>query len=494
MGRLATGHAAADRRQELRNFGANVRFAPRHYYAPVSEHEVLEILLRHRGQRIRCVGRLHSWSQAPQGDEVVIDLRRLDGVAIERDERGVWATLGGGCQIKHALANLAHQGLTLPALGLISEQSIAGAVSTGTHGSGRHSMSHYVAEVRLAAYDPASGEPVIRTLTTGKELVAARCAVGCLGVILSVTLPVRDEYFLEEHLREYAALCDVLAAEEPFPLQQFFLIPWRWTFLAQHRRESPGPRSWHAPLYRLYWLATIDVGLHILIKLLVNVTGSNWLVAFFYRWLILLFVVRGWRVVDRSQDHLVMEHELFRHIEVEVFVRRSRLEKALGLTRLLIECLGRGAGASAESARQRLTELGLADEVFAAAGSYHHHYAICIRKVLADETLISPASGDSPANADAEAEPFYAISLISYALPSRREGFLEFARLLCKCLARDCGGRPHWGKVCPLSADEIAGLYPGLAEFRQVCRQLDPTGRFANDWTASHLLGEPPGN
>jgi len=490
MGRLAPGHAAADGRQELCNFGANVRFAPRHYYQPASEDEVLEILRRHRGQRIRCIGRLHSWSPAPQGDDVVIDLQRLNGVVVERDERGTWATLGGGCQIKRALASLAPQGLTLPTLGLVSEQSIAGAVSTGTHGSGRHSMSHYVAEVRLAAYDPASGEPVIRTLTGGKELAAARCAVGCLGVILSVKLPVRDAYFLEEHLREYAALGDVLAAEEQYPLQQFFLIPWRWTFLTQHRRESPGPRNWHAPLYRLYWLATIDVGLHILLKLLVNVVGSNWLVAFFYRWLILLFVIRGWRVVDHSQDHLVMEHELFRHIEVEIFVRRSRLEEALGLTRQLIECLGHGADAPAESARQRLTELGLAEEVFAAAGTYHHHYAICIRKVLADETLISPASGDGAA----EAEPFYAISLISYARPSQREGFFEFARLLSKCLAQACDGRPHWGKVCPLSADEIGALYPRLVEFRQVCRELDPAGRFQNDWTASHLMGESPSN
>ena len=118
--------------------------------------------------------------------------------------------------------------------------------------------------------------------------------------ILAVTVPIREQYFVEEHLREYDSLDKVLAAEAEFPLQQFFLIPWRWTYLAQHRREVAAPRSWHAPLYRAYWFATIDVGLHVLLVLLAQVLRAASLLRGFYRWLVLAFVVRGWRVVDRS--------------------------------------------------------------------------------------------------------------------------------------------------------------------------------------------------
>jgi FAD/FMN-containing dehydrogenase len=439
--------------QEVCNFGANVRFTPRHFVAPRTENDVLDALRRHRGRRIRCIGRLHSWSEAPEGDDVLLDLRHLDQVEVVRDEGGTWAMLGAGCQIKRALNELERNGLTLPTLGLVSEQTIAGAISTGTHGSGRHSMSHYVAEVRMAVYDPQSGEPVIRVIDAGQELKASRCSLGCLGVILSVKLPARPQYCIEEHLREYRTLDEVLAAEGDYPLQQFFLLPWRWTWLAQHRREVAGPRGVLAPLYRTYWWATIDLSLHALLKLLVNVLRSPALVRFFYRWLVLVFVLRGWRVVDRAADQLVMEHELFRHIEIEIFVRRANLAQAVAKTRGLIEA-------------------------HAAGGTYHHHYAICIRKVLADDTLISPAA------ADRSDEPWYAISLISYERPDRRTGFFQFADAVAKSLAELYGGRPHWGKVCPLASDELARLYPRLAEFREIASRIDPGGVFQNTWTA----------
>ena len=71
------------------------------------------------------------------------------------------------------LAELERQAnVTLPSLGLITEQTIAGAISTGTHGSGKASMSHYIEEIRLATYDKRTGEPVVKTIADGDELRA----------------------------------------------------------------------------------------------------------------------------------------------------------------------------------------------------------------------------------------------------------------------------------------------------------------------------------
>jgi FAD/FMN-containing dehydrogenase len=346
-------------------------------------------------------------------------------------------------------------GFTLPSVGLISEQAIAGAIATGTHGSGKHSLSHYVSAVRLATYDPDSGAPVIRTISAGDELRAARCSLGCLGIVLSVQMQVRPQYFVEEHLRQYQTLDEVLAAEEQYPLQQFFLIPWRWTYLAQHRREVPGPRSLLAPLYRAYWFTTLDIGLHLLLQILVKVLRSPALIRAFFRWLALWTVIRGWRVVDRSQDQLIMEHELFRHIEIELFVARSKLAPALDFVRETIE---------------------------SSRSSYTHHYVICIRKVLPDDTLISMSSGLE--------EPSYAISLISYARPSQRAGFFGFAEFLTHEMSRRFDARPHWGKYCPLTSEEAEQLYPRLGEFRAICRQADPHGLFRNNWTAHIVIGD----
>jgi L-gulono-1,4-lactone dehydrogenase len=474
---------------EVANFGRNVRFRPQAAYRPRSAAEVLDILSNHRGERIRAIGRLHSWSEAAVADEVLLDLRHLNDVRMARSPAGVQAEIGGGCQIKRALRELNEHGYTLPSVGLISEQTIAGAAATGTHGSGRQSLSHYITAARVAGYDPATGEPTIRTIDGGDELLAVRCGLGCLGIVLAVTVPIREQYCIEEHLREYTSLDEVLAAEAEFPLQQFFLIPWRWTYLAQHRREVAAPRSWHAPLYRAYWFATIDFGLHVLLVLLAQVLRAASLLRLFYRWLVLAFVVRGWRVVDRSDRQLIMEHELFRHIEIELFVRQRDLPRALPFVASVLSICGGQPDQAADETIEQLASLGLGDELAAVAGRYTHHYAICVRKVLADDTLISPASGQQLVDPE---EPWYAISLISYQRPSDREHFFRFARLIAASTAQLFGARPHWGKYCPLSAGELEPLYPRLADFRAISRHCDPTGRFQNRWTNEVLRGEAP--
>jgi hypothetical protein len=278
---------------------------------------------------------------------------------------------------------------------------------------------------------------------------------------VAVQVQVRPQYFVEEHLRAYQTLDEVLAAEDEFPLQQFYLLPWRWSYLAQHRREVPGPRSWHAPLYRAYWFSFIDIGLHLVLLLLVQLLRSPALIRAFYRWLVTLTVVRGWRVVDRSQDQLIMEHELFRHIEIELFVTRSTLAAALQCVRETVE---------------------------QSRDFYTHHYAICVRKVLPDETLISMSSGRSSTRASSE--PSYAISLISYARPSERAGFFQFADKLSRQMVERFEARPHWGKYCPLTAAHAERLYPRLGEFQEICQQSDPASAFCNDWTARVVLGE----
>jgi hypothetical protein len=323
-----------------KNFGHNQELTPSAAYTPVEEKEVLEILERHHGDRIRAIGRLHSWSEAAVTDSVLLDLRRLDSVELQTDGDQLVATVGAGCQIKRVLKELGRQGATLPSLGLITEQTIAGAISTGTHGSGRHSMSHYVVAVRIARYDASSGKPMIEEITDGEQLQAARCSLGSLGIILSVKIRCRPAYKVEEHFREYLALSDILAAEASFPIQQFYLIPWRWSYFSQQRREDDRPRSRLAGLYRLYWLLVMDLGMHLLILAMTRVFRSRRPTRFALRRVVPLFLIRNWKVTDRSSSMLVMRHDAFRHIEIELFVRRDQLAEALGFAQETIEVAG----------------------------------------------------------------------------------------------------------------------------------------------------------
>jgi L-gulono-1,4-lactone dehydrogenase len=454
------------------NFGRNVTFRPAARYAPRSEAEVLDILRAHRGSPVRAVGRLHSWSDVTVCESVLLDLRRLDAVAVHADGPDPWVEVGAGCQIKRVVVELQKTGHTLPSLGLIDEQTVAGATATGTHGSGRHSLSHYVRGVRLASYDPHTGEPTIREVTGGAELRAARCSLGCLGIVTKMLLPIRRQYQVEEHFRRYDRLDDVLDQEAGYDLQQFFLVPWRWDYLAQHRCEVDRPRSVLAPLYRLYWAAGMDVGLHVLVRLL-----ARWFPSFCtrlaYRHVIPWLVPRGWKVVDRSDRQLTMQHELFRHIEIEIFVRGSRLAAAMGYVVWLLRQAGGETAEPPADVGERLRSSGHWWAVDEVRGRYLHHYPVCVRKVLPDETLISMSSGD---------EPWYALSFISYARPSRRDGFFRFATVLAGTMAVLFDSRPHWGKVCLLPAAELARLYPGLAEFAAIQKRLDPGGVFGNAW------------
>ena len=463
------------------NFGRNVSFLPKSVYQPKSEEEVLQILDLHRGSRIRVIGRLHSYSEAACCEDVLLDLQHLNTVRTEQRDGRIWATIGGGCQVKHALVELERQaGVTLPTVGLITEQAIAGAISTGTHGSGKHSLSHYVAEVRVATFDVASGEPVIRTINTGPELQAVRCSLGCLGVIVSVGFWVRPQYCIEEHFRRYDALADVVSAEEMFPLQQFFLIPWRWDYWVQHRREVAISANWRTLIYQAYFFAVMEVGLHLVVIFLSKWFRPRWATHTFFRRLLPLTVIRHWKVVGKSQDMLVMEHELFRHVEIEIFVKRSKLESALSVVSELVRYFDGDSQALSSATAAGLERIGLLDPTD--ISTYTHCYPICIRRILPDDALISMASSDD--------EDSYSISFNCYARPSELRGFNRFSEVLTRVAASLFEARPHWGKICPMDAAMVKSVYPQLAEFQRISGELDPEARFRNDWVSRLLFDE----
>ena len=467
-----------------KNFGRNRVLQPSAAYTPADEQEVLDILDRHHGQSIRAVGRLHSWSEAVLGDGVQLDLRRLNGVLLEPDGDQFVATVGAGCQIKRLLKELNRGGATLHSLGLITVQTIAGAISTGTHGSGRHSMSHYVEEVRLARYDESTGQSFIDELSAGEPLLAARCSLGSLGIILSVKIRCRAQYNVQEHFTESRQLEDVLDAEASYPIQQFYLIPWRWSYFIQHRREDAGKRSRLSKLYRLYWLSVMDYGLHLQILFLERMLRSRRMIQFAFRRIVSAFLIRKWKVTDRSSSMLVMKHEAFRHIEIELFVRRDQLADALRFTQEAIKvAAGKESTLSADN-QQKIDEHGMQESLDELQDQYCHHYPICVRRVLPDDTLISMASGGN--------QDWYALSFISYARPARRAGFSLFANFMAQSMSRLFQARPHWGKICPLEANELTALYPRFDSFRTVCASLDPKGVFQNDWTTALL--EADGN
>ena len=116
-------------------------------------------------------------------------------------------------------------------------------------------------------------------------------------------------------------------------------------------------------------------------------------------------------------------------------------------------------------------------------GCYTHHYPICVRRVLVDDTLISMASGGD--------EPHYSLSFVSYDRPRERAGFFRFAAVLADTTSRLFAARPHWGKYCPIDTAAAERLYPQLPMFRQVCDEMDKDGVFRNEWVKGLFFANP---
>jgi len=457
----------------MANFGGNVAFVPQAIERPRNAAELAAALRRHRDKRMRCIGARHSWSRIVVTEGVLLDLCQLNHVGVEtsaRDGPEKAVRVGGGCTLKRLLEALRRDGYTLPTLGAITKQTVAGAISTGTHGSGSHSLSNFVDEVRVANLD-ANGEPRIETLDSGTDLQAARCALGSLGVIVEAVLRIRRRYRIEERVQKTEVLDEVLAGQEAWPLQQFALLPWSWTYVVYRRRPVEAEGSpWRALLCRAWNFLATDVGLHLILKFLLlcaKVFGER-LIRSFFRCLPQL-IVAGPARIDDSEAILTMHHDLFRHVEMELFVPESRLSDAIAAIRQIVEIAGEGA-----TRMDRLSALApeRRDEVWKLRGAYTLHYPLFFRRVLPDETLLSMTSA-----AEQPVSAWYSISFFTYRRPG--EDFDRFAGTLARCMRELFGARLHWGKYFPLPLQEAARAYPGFEDFADACRRLDPGNRFA---------------
>jgi len=455
------------------NFGRNLNFEPNQFVEPRSEAELLKILSSNPGRRFRVIGSRHAWSPLINTDDVGITLTHFKDVALTKNNDGRFlATVGAGCEIRRLLKLLNKHDLTTPSVGLITSQTIAGAISTGTHGSGRQSLSHYIKSVRLAVIDPATGQAVVKTYDRGPELAAARCGLGCLGVLISVQFYCIPQFAAAECTQVVETLEEVLRLEAKYPIQQFYLIPHLDEIYVSTRREAlacDGNAGLKSILYRMYCLLGIDVGYHLFVLLMGWFYRSGWFIRWFYRKVFPRAIWCDTVVVDRSDRILTMAHELFRHFETEIFVKERYLKDAVIFVNATVDSFADRNTLVPESFASSVEEMGMSERLHQLRGSWIHHYPICVRKVLPDDTLISMSAGT---------EAVYAMSFITY--DRDRRDFRNFSSFLVTTMATRFGARPHWGKHFDLSPEILRSLYPKFERFNRIRHNLDPDGRFGN--------------
>ncbi|MFE7467865.1 D-arabinono-1,4-lactone oxidase, partial [Streptomyces sp. NPDC057499] len=230
-----------------RNWAGNVTARPVRAVSPASVPELAEVLRRasRDGLRVKPVGTGHSFTAAAATDGVLIRPDLLTGIrSIDREAMTV--TVEAGTPLKRLNAALAREGLSLTNMGDIMEQTVAGATSTGTHGTGRDSAS-ISAQIRALELVTADGTVLTCSERENADIFAvARIGLGALGVVTAITFAVEPVFLLtarEEPMgfdRIMSDFDELVAENEHF---EFYWFPHTGNCNTKRNNRSAGPAA-----------------------------------------------------------------------------------------------------------------------------------------------------------------------------------------------------------------------------------------------------------
>jgi L-gulonolactone oxidase len=429
-----------------RNWAGDQSCSPARRPAPASLDELAAAVgdAAERGMRVRVEGSGHSFSDIALTDGAMIGMQKMTRL-LDADRASGLVKVQAGITIAELSAQLDRHGLAMENLGDIDVQSIAGAISTATHGTGARlrNIPSQVTELTLVLAD---GSTLVCSEQQEPEVFrAARVGLGSLGVIAEVTLRCVPAFTLRG-VDEPAPLADVLAGFEERALAndhfEFFVFPHADVALTRtnNRTGEPARPRGRAVAYANDVLLTnhaFGAICHLGRRFPNRIPQLNRLVT--------RLAGRSVRV-ERSAS-IFASPRLVRFTEMEYALPRERTAAAVAAILELVPREG-----------------------------FRVPFPIEVRTVAQDDAMLSTAAGrDSGFVAvhmfqGMEWEPYFR------AVEAVMDGF---------------EGRPHWGKRHFQTADTLRSRYPDWEAFQQVRARLDPSGVFANEWT-DRVLGAVP--
>ncbi len=387
------------------------------------------------GLRVKAVGAGHSFSSIAAPEGVMVDMSDMDGV-VRVDTRTNLVTVEAGMPLWRLNQILDAHGLALENMGDIDRQTVSGAISTGTHGTGERyrGLSWQVSALQMVLAD---GTVVRCSPEQRPELfAAARIGLGALGIITEVTIQCVPSFQLqavETPMRLDAVLggLDELVAENDH--FEFYWFPHTdRTLTKQNNRYSMEERK-RRPTRLAYWWNE-GVTENTLFEM------SNRVGARFPRAVPSLNRLAG--RVWNARNYTDVSHRVFaspRRVvfrEMEYAVPREALPAVL------------------HDLKARVDERG-----------FKVSFPVEVRFAAADDVWLSTAYGRKTAY----------VAVHQYHRHGHEEYFKAAADI---CNAVD--GRPHWGKMHWLEAKALGERYAHFNDFLSVRDEVDPERRFTN--------------
>ena len=409
-----------------RNWAGNVTYGASALHHPRTPEEIGELVTSRR--RIRALGSRHSFTALADSSELIV-LDSLDaGIAVAEDRTSV--TVPAGVTYAELATALAPHELALANLASLPHISVAGAIATGTHGSGNALGSLATAVLGL---ELVTAEGTLLRRRRGEPGFAGLVvALGALGIVTCVTLAVEPAYAVAQ--RVYTGLSwDTLAREFDAVMGSgdsvsVFHRAGAATEQLWVKRRQPGEPF----AAQLFGAPAATEGLNPVAGAdAANTTAQ-------------LGAAGPWS-------------ERWPHF-------RSGFTPSSGEEIQSELLIGR------EHAQQAITAMrGLSDEIvpLLLVGE--------IRTVAADDLWLSPAYGRETV-------------ALHFTWRRAPEAVAAVVAELERALA-PFGARPHWGKLMAARAAELAPLYPRMGDFLRLRAMLDPRGVFVNDWLIEHVLG-----
>lgn len=414
---------------------------------PADATEAAAVVTRARaaGQTVKAAGTGHSFTGIATPQHVHLRPDRMRGiVAVDRSAMTVTAL--AGTQLKVFNAELARLGLSLHNMGDIAEQTLAGAISTGTHGTGGRAggLAAQVVGLELVT---GTGEVLRATATENPDVLdLARVGLGALGVLVTITFAVEPLFLLraEEQPMSWdeamASFDDLTAAHDHVDMYWF---PHSDRMLTKRNTRVGTDLSAAEPLPR--WRAWLDD------DLLSNTVFGAQTAA-------LNLVPRAIPAANRFASRLLgprtytdIAHRVFTTERNVVFREMEyAVPREVGLD-VLREC-------RAAFERSGLTV----------------SFPVEIRVAPPDDVALSTSY---------RRDSFY----LAFHTHRRADHRAYFG--LLEPILRAHEGRPHWGKLHTLGADDLAPRYPRFADFVALRDRLDPDRVFTNPYLDRVLGG-----
>ena len=433
MRKKARGHSS--------NWLGNVQFDPAAIQTIETEEQIAEVIQKaiQQKQPIRVMGSGHSFSPLIATSGILMNLEGLTGV-IELNPIKKEATVWGGTHLHQLGDQLYQRGFAMENLGDIDLQTIAGAVSTGTHGTGLR-FGSISTQVRGLELWNGVGERIEINADKNADLLdAARVSLGALGVLSRVKLKVESRYVLEmKQTKEslpsiLSGLSGDLKNERNF---EFFWFPHTETALVKRSR-----RSQHPPLKPGLGQKFNDVVLEN--YALGALSGlCRWVPAIAPQISAFCAVAAGDNY-RRDWSHRVFATERsVKFIEMEYAVPMQKFATVVD---------------EIQSEIRR--------------GKHRVHFPIECRFVQGDSVWLSPAyQRDS------------ALIAIHMYQGMPYQGYFD----AIEKIFRKHEGRPHWGKCHSLSVQELRDLYPRWDAFQHLRMEMDPHGLFETEYLKTIL-------